>query len=196
MKSSKATVTVNVIIGKILSIIGYSFGIFGLIGIAVETTRSGDAFGIILALIFIAIGILLVLKGLKIKRRVKRFRRYVSLISIQNMVSLDSIADYTTKSVDFVRKDLQNMIDKKFFTNAIINEESNEIVIARVSPPTPISPVSPIYTHQTQIIIQSAPSSPPIAPVEERISICNGCGASNKIVEKIGVCDYCGSYIQ
>ena len=183
MNTSKAAVVVSAIFGKISSISGYVFGAFGFIGFIIESTEKRESSGFIIAFIFIALGILLILKGSKIKRRIKRFKRYVSLISTQQMTSLENIAASTSQSIDFVRNDLKKMIDKKFFANASINAATNEIVIGGMV----AQPISVATAQQKQATIQS----------DVEMFTCSGCGASGTKTRGVpGNCDYCGSLVK
>jgi hypothetical protein len=182
MSKNKVVVAANAVLGKIASLIGYVCIIIGVIGLSVELTADGmvDSFGIILAAIFLAVGIILIVRGSRIKNRIKRFRRYVSLISTQHMTSLDSLAATTSQSVDYVRKDLEKMIAKRFFANAAIDYIDNRIIIGGL--PMPV---------QAQQQWQPAEQAPAM-----EVYNCRGCGATG--TKQKGVvcnCDYCGSSI-
>lgn len=183
MNTSKAAVVASAILGKLLSIIGYCGALFFLIGIIVFLSDFDPA-PFIVCVIFMIGFILLIIKGSQIKRRIKRFKRYVSLISTQHMTSLDNIAASTSQSIDFVRNDLQKMIDKKFFANASINMSTNEIIIGGMMASAPVSASAP---QQAQTAIQS----------ETEMFTCSGCGASGtKAKGVLGSCDYCGSTVK
>lgn len=173
MNTSRAAIFISIVLGKISSIVGYMLAIIGVIGLAVELTEGSDTFGIVLSLIFLISGILAIVKGIQIKRRIRRFRRYVSLISTSNMVSLDNLAVATSQSVDFVRRDLQKMIDKKFFINASINLTQNEISIGQaITRPESVSSMTVSFT-------------------------CTGCGAvGSKPQTAVANCAYCGTLNQ
>ncbi|MDR2599022.1 MAG: hypothetical protein LBC73_01950 [Oscillospiraceae bacterium] len=169
MKTSKVKVVMSAFSGKISSIIGYTFGIFGFIGFLLELGQGADSVGLFIAFFFLAVGVSLIIKGIQIKRRIKRFKKYVFLISNQQINSIDSIATITKKPVDFVKKDLLTMINKRFFSNASISNKTNEIIIAGVMPQS---------TNQSGVEIYS----------------CSGCGAlGTKQIGIIKYCDYCGS---
>jgi len=188
MKASKAAVVVRGILGKIASIFGYFFlviTLFGFIDIA-EQLASGDTEEIVsnisFTLFFLAVGVLLVVTGSRIKRRNRRFRRYVSLISAQNLTSIDSIAAATSLSVSFVRQDIQKMIDKKFFANASIDLANNRIVICKS-----VEPGQTFVSVQGQGAIEG----------EFEVFNCTGCGAAGTSRKGVHVnCEYCGSVIK
>jgi len=172
MKTSKTAVVINAIQGKIISAVGYFLSIFmllGLIGYITDKSMENRGAGIIFAIIMFAVGILSILKGIQIKRRIKRFKIYVDLISMQYMTSIDNLAANTAKNVDFVKKDLRKMISKKFFAYAMIDNAKNEIVIRGLQKPP-----------QAQL----------------KSVACQLCGANNKIIiGQNNECDYCGSVL-
>ena len=180
MSTSKAAVVASSLMGKIASIVGYIFGIFSLMIIIVGITDldSPGAFGAVVFLLgVLAVSVFLIVRGIKIKRRIKRFKQYISLISGAGMTSVASIAGATTHSVDFVSNDLQRMIDKKFFANAAIDYQSGEILIGGRAPGT-------------------AAVAQQVVTAEYECVACSGCGANNSKQKGLSdTCDYCGSPI-
>lgn len=187
MNRSKTVLIINTILGKFLTVFGYFMGGFSLIIMCVGVTdlKSSGAFaGMVFLFIILGLSILAIIKGYQIKQMVKRFKTYVSLISIENITSLEDIASSTSQSVDFVKNDLQKMIDKKFFANAYIDKQSNEIIIgsSNSQPSVPISSESFHLNVVTEIETESVQ--------------CLGCGAMNlKQKGGSGNCDYCGSLL-
>ncbi|MEL7569673.1 MAG: hypothetical protein AAGU14_03835 [Eubacteriaceae bacterium] len=177
--TSKAKVTAVTLWGKLLSIIGYIIIIFYIIGFI--TTISDPNIDhdfivlFVLLIIFAGISLLFIIPGWKIKKRLKRFRTYVRIISTERITSIDLIALKLNQSIDFVRNDLQKMIDKKYFINAYIDKENNEIVIAGLSFDT---------SDEEQEI-----ENPEVVQ-------CKSCGAMNtKQMGSAAQCQYCGSSI-
>lgn len=179
MNKSKVAVTADAVFGKILSIVGYIFGSYMLLvlifGIIDEVSGTSDPIGwfnIFLIGVFLLVPpILALLKGIQIKKRQKRFKSYASLISTQQMTSIENLAASTGQSVDFVRNDLQKMIQKKFFANAMIDMAANEIVIGGKT---------------AKKIAQPA--------IEMELYVCPGCDApGEKPKGQSANCAYCGS---
>lgn len=186
MNTSKAAVVASAVLGKAASIIGYILGpitlpiiMFGLS----DMDSPGAVPAMTFLVILLALSVFSIIKGSQIKRRIRRFKRYVSLISAQHMTSLDAIAMSTSQSVDFVRADLQKMISKRFFANAAINTATGQIVIGGMPPAPP-----PTY----------APRPAQTAAQAEMVTYtCSGCGASGaKPKSAVVNCEYCGSLIQ
>ena len=182
MNTSKAAVAANAVLGKLLSIAGYVLGTFFLLPTVFGTFD--DAGIIIFALIVVALCVWAVIKGMQIKRRIRRFKRYVSLISTQQMTSIDNIAANTSQPVDFVKIDLQKMINKKFFVNASIDTAANEIIIGKKMASAPSSPSASVNVQNS-------------TQAEIEVFTCSGCGASGTKTKDVpGNCDYCGSVVK
>jgi len=183
--SSKATVIANKIVGKILSIIGYAVGsiflLIFIIGITDQTmTASEKTPALILCITFIITALLLIRKGANIKHTIHRFNKYVRLISEEHMNYIGKIAESTLQSVDFVKNDLQKLIDKKYFVNAYIDANLNEIIIGHR------------YDQSSQENIQSNLSSAEYESIR-----CSGCGAVTSVpIGTSAVCEYCGAQLK
>jgi len=172
MKTSKAAVVANSAFGKIVSIIGYIFGPLMLLVLLFGLPEEDTVGTAVICIILIAFSVLAIIKGVQIKRRVKRFKQYVSLISGQQMTSLENIAASTNQTVDFVGNDLKKMIKSRFFAQAKIDTAANEIVIGGTATRPKRS--------QTQTELEDY--------------ICSGCDAQgSKPKGSGGICDYCGS---
>jgi len=179
MKKTKVTIIANAIFGKILTITGYVFGVTFLLSFIITLTEGGDIaiIGVIVMLVFTALSVLLIIRGAQIKRRIKRYKKYIALISKQQMTSLENIAASTNKTVDFVNKDLQTMINKNFFADAHIDTDANEITISRRTADT--------YTQA------QGSSQTELVPY-----VCPGCDDSGiKPKGKSIICDFCGNTI-
>lgn len=112
----------------------------------------------------------------KNKKRIQRFNKYMSIISLENQTSLENISSFCSQSIDFVTNDLQTMINKKFFTNAYINKNTNKFVI-----------------KNKNIIVENN-TSKKAEKLEIRVVTCKNCGASNNITSTSTVeCEFCGS---
>lgn len=178
MASSKVALSLNILWAKILKILGYSLEIILLIGLIVYIS-SGMIDAAITCIVFMAIFSLLLITSAKINQRIIRFKKYTELISLENTTSLDLIALKTSQSIDFVKKDIQTMIDKKFFAKAYINKDTNEIIISKESK----------KESSTKTPVSNQSTIKAVTPVS-----CNCCGAMNEIVKgEITNCEYCGS---
>ena len=181
MNKSKIAIIANATMGKIASINGYFWGVLMLLvllfGSSDDLSKEETIGANIICIIIIAFCVFLIIKGIRIKKRIKRFKKYIALISAEQMTSLENIAANTNESVEFVKKDLQTMIKKKFFANATIDNVSNEIIIGDNSAENSL-----LYKADTQAELEAY--------------TCPGCDASgNKPKGKSITCEYCGSAV-
>lgn len=175
-QTSRSAITISRILGILSSIFGYSMAV--LFGLPLVFGEFKDAGSIVVVLIFLAIAALLIAHGIKTKKLIKRFKKYISIISVENQTSLEYIANTCLYSIDFVINDLQKMINKKFFTSAYIDKNTKEIVLQKKNSEVAKDAVKKDET------------------VEFIDVICKNCGASNSIPKgTIAECEFCGSVI-
>lgn len=178
-QTSRSAIVVHRIMGILASVVGYFVDF--IFGITLLFGKLKDAASIIVLLIFLVIGTLLIIYGIKTKRRIQRFKKYVSIMSLENETSLENIANSCSQSLDFVTKDLQTMINQKFFTNAYIDKNTNTIILERKNT---------AYTHDT---VKKADA---VKPNNSKAVTCKNCGASNNItIGTVAECEFCGSVI-
>lgn len=189
MNTSKTAIVASAIMGKLRSIVGYGLGTFTLVFLLMGLTMPKDG-GTIIVIVFLAIifvgCVFLVISGAKANKRIKRFKRYVSIISKERMNTLDGLASATSQSVDFVTNDLQTMIDKKFFANAHIDLRTREIIIGSEAASAAAS------TAASEPVKVQTDAKPETEHVK-----CPGCGAANTKTKGIAsTCEYCGTSIK
>jgi ABC-type spermidine/putrescine transport system permease subunit II len=170
----KVAIVSSAIKGKISSIMGYFWGVL-MAAVLFVPTESGplDLSVKIGILVILATCVYGVINGLRIKRRIFRFKNYAAFLSLQNITSIDALAAASGKTAAFVKKDLERMIRKRFFVNAVIDHAANELVIKG---------------------LDSFASG--ISPEQVKAATCKSCGASNRIIiGQVVKCPYCGSYM-
>ena len=177
----KTALTVSMIKAKILAIIGWFFGVIFLL--AVIATLPGVVEGdfklstTLVALVLLSPCIYAIVCSWKIKARIKRYKLYVTLISLHDMTSIAELAGHLHKTQEFVKKDLEVMISLRYFDNALYDPKNNEIVISDKS--------------YTEMLAQANKD----APMKE--VICENCGGSNRIiVRKVVKCKFCGTFLE
>ena len=164
-------------LGKICSILGYALGIpimlTTILGISMLLKGNSEEGLFAATLFFLVIDlacVVLIIIGLRIKRRIRRFKEYVHLISQEQITSLREIADATGRTFSFVESDLQSMIRHKFFPSARIDEITEEIIITR------------------------SLNGIDITGLDMETVFCMGCGAPVvKRRHSAAQCEYCGS---
>ena len=83
----------------------------------------------VLGSFFIA-SIILALRGRHLRKRVKRFKKYVSLLDNQNYCSIDELAISIDKNNKYVVKDLRNMSNLGMFKEAHIDDKQTYFMLS------------------------------------------------------------------
>ena len=176
----KTALTVSMIKGKILAIVGWFFGVPLLVVFIATLPGVKEDFDLGLTLFTLALlcpFIYAIVCSWKIKARIKRYKLYVTLISLHDMTSVAELAGHLHKTQEFVKKDLEVMISLRYFDNALLDPKNNEIVISNKS--------------YTEMLAQANKD----APMKE--VICENCGGSNRIiVRKVVKCKFCGTFLE
>ncbi len=182
---SKSKIMVAIIKGKIASIVGWPLAVFWVIGLIIylspsDMTSGDKASGLLISIIFELIGIALIVYGIKIKKKVKRFRRYIDIILNNNQIVVDNIASIVGKPINIVMTDLQKMIDKGYFKGAHIDKVSHEIVLDRRSENGVSNKVDDSVELSSVKVVE-----------------CKSCGAKNQVRNgSYGECEFCGSPLE
>lgn len=186
MNKSKTVIVLNEIIQKIQMIIGVCSVLFGIAGFCVANGKF-DSMDIFLIIFFVGVGLLLIYFSVKKKKLIKYFKTYVQKLSADPTGSISNLASAAGTSPDVVKKNLENMINKKFFANAYIDIERNCIVF-------PSSNNINVSANTTHSNVQQNTNQPEI----EYVTVtCKSCGGINKIIKgKVSECDFCGSPIR
>ena len=122
--------------GAIISMaLGYSVGIFTLAGV-ISFIALSVAVSRIFLVPLIIFGILTVggfclgTRGTKKIRLLNRYRSYVRQIDHRLSIPIQQLADRAHKSVSFVAKDLQNMINQRLFYEAHVDMQDNYFLLS------------------------------------------------------------------
>ena len=185
MNSSKTAILAAQLRQKIDSICGWGLAVLAVGGFGVFfTDKNGNRFDptyLVFGLVLAALAVLLILKARKTKTLVRSFKDYVQLLAGDPENSLENLASATNSSVDEVKKNLREMIKRKFFANASIDEKNNRLIIRRTN-------------DMQQIIANSEAAS---RPAQKTTAKCPGCGATMAVeVGKVVACDYCGTMLK
>lgn len=125
MNTAKESLLIHGFANLLLIICGGGFAAISFAPII----RGDEAEQIRVGLIFLAFATIVITIGVHGTLKIRRFTKYVDLIYVEKMISLEQIAASTNRSLKFIRKDLQDMIDWGCFNHAVINKETNEIII-------------------------------------------------------------------
>jgi len=197
MNTSKVVITAKGLFGKICSIIGWIWGVFWVIAIIVALAEGTylDSFvdviaTLIIAGIFVAPAVVLIMIGHRIKQRIRRFRSYVSVLASKDgSAHVEELALAVTRPPAFVAREVMSMVNQRYFANANFNHATGVVTINRQFDPNAYTqPVMGMPT--TGMHTPSAPSHPPI--IES--FTCTGCSAVGSRKKGFhGECDYCGT---
>ncbi|CEP84238.1 5-bromo-4-chloroindolyl phosphate hydrolysis family protein [Paraclostridium sordellii] len=94
--------------------------LFGIIG-------SNVLFVSALLLLVVSVGLLL--RGITLRKRVKRFKKYVRFIDDNNYFLINDLAKFAREKESFVVKDLSKMIDLGMFLEGHIDEEKTYFML-------------------------------------------------------------------
>lgn len=82
----------------------------------------------ILGLFFLA-SLSLTLRGVSLRKRVKRFKQYVKALNGRSYCSIEEIASFTRKKSKFIIKDLKKMITLGMFKEAYIDDKQTYLML-------------------------------------------------------------------
>ncbi len=81
------------------------------------------------SILFFVGSIGLLLKGISLRKRVKRFKKYVRFIDDNSYFLIDDLAKFAKEKKSFVLKDLRKMIDLGMFLEGHIDEEKTYFIL-------------------------------------------------------------------
>lgn len=85
------------------------------------------AFGVLLTFLLISLGLLL--RGINLRKRVKRFKKYVRFIEDNSYCLIKDLARFSKEKEDFVIKDLNKMIALGMFIEGHIDDEKTYFML-------------------------------------------------------------------
>lgn len=191
MNNSKVAVAVSKTVSIVQMLCGiaalFMFGICTIVYLTDKefASETGIAF-LIVCLAFDALGVWLITLSRKKTKLIKEFKKYVTAISHDPNGYIPDIAASLGTSEDVVKNNIELMIEKKFFSNAFIDKNSNCIVLANRQAVQAVS-TAPSYNAANTSAFEA-----------EMVTVkCSACGGINTIAKgQCGECDYCGSAIK
>lgn len=116
---------------KIKKLIGIGIlflGGFLFVSLEPQETFSDKNIG---CLLIVLVGILLYRSGSKAQKRMNRFRYYCTFLEEREYIHLYDMAQMTGRTMQFLQKDLWDMLDKKLFLQGRINEQGTCLFLTR-----------------------------------------------------------------
>ncbi|MCD7761694.1 MAG: hypothetical protein LUI14_00575 [Lachnospiraceae bacterium] len=192
MNKSKAKVVISSFIGIIQIVAGiwlaFGGGLCTLIAIS-----DFEEFGIAALMCFLIVafcGAFLARAGIRRRRLAKNFKLYVSVISGGNDY-IPTMAQSLAMSEDTLKKNLEQLISKKYFVDAYLDVMSNRIIVNGQNRDDD-QPASPNADAPRTASPHSASEEKEYVTVK-----CAGCGGINSVQKgHTAECEYCGSAIQ
>lgn len=149
-------------------------GLIAIIGVVNTGLTPFDVTMVTIFFVFMALGILQIVRGKKHKKIVTLFKEYAARLAADPNRSIHKLASATGAAAEKVKENILKMIHKGYFVNVYIDFERNCFVFSQESS----------SAQQTESSAESV-----------RVS-CPGCGAKNKIQKgTVGECEFCGSYL-
>lgn len=110
------------------------FGALGILGAALsEELLPQELYVVGFLAVILGLGLWMCFKGMRTNALCRRFKIYRRIIGDNTYCALKSLAEVTDRSVDFVRQDLQHMIDKRFFKEGYFNKEKTHLLTSHES---------------------------------------------------------------
>ncbi len=195
MNKSKVAIAVSKTVSFVQMLAGiaivFMFGLCTIVYLSDKEFSADTGVGfLIFCLVLDLLGVWLIVLSRKKIKLMKEFKKYVAVISNYPDGYIPSIAASLGTSENAVKKNLELMIKKRYFSNAFIDRSSNCFVIVTKQKTT----VSTAQQSQTN---NNSYASPSASQAIEMVTVkCKGCGGINTIQKgAVGECDYCGSPI-
>lgn len=168
----------------ILMVIGFIYFFMGMSGGMTTEGETVDTSIFFMALIiFGGLGIIFMLKAIKLGKPGKRYLLYKSIIASGQEANISSIAQMVSEEPEKVEREIQELIDEGYFTGVFIDFNTKEImsnqrqqmdqrIVINVVPPTALTEMKPkIKTIK-----------------------CPNCGGNNQVIDgQTCECEFCGA---
>ncbi len=188
MDKSKRTIVVSQIIEIIEITLGAVWAfLFISVALVSMTDDVVDGAGIIIFMWMLGfLGVWLVFMGIRRRRMRLEFKKYAAQLLDDPTGLIENIASAAGTPQNVVKKNLEFMIKKGFFTNAYIDKQNNRLVLASLS-----------QNNQANLMRRENINNPAFEKPSLVTCKCPNCGGVNVITQGIvSECDFCGSPIQ
>ena len=119
-----------IVFGSIgIGIYGISVLAFSVVKIFFSSLLIGGNILFVILFLFFLVSLGLLLKGINLRKRVKRFKKYVRVIDNNTYISIEELAKLAKEKERFLIKDLSKMIDLGMFLEGHIDEEKTYFML-------------------------------------------------------------------
>lgn len=163
---------------KIIGIVLLVFFALGIIGDVskIASGEGADASSILIGLMFGALGLWLLLSGIKNTKLVKRYNEYFDRLMRDPDHSVDKLVANVGKPADEVKKELTNMIELGLFPGCYVDAAENRLVL----PSTKAAAAAAQVAGVGRMVVRACP----------------GCGAKVSVpAGSVEECEFCGTKI-
>lgn len=141
------------------------------------------------ASILVILGAALIFLGFSIMRRMKRLQLYPRFLPIDRMISVSTLAGFTSKSVKVIRNDLNKAIARGYYLNMVYDPRLDAIGYKTEGMGFYVPPTESIREEP----VREKKEKEPPKRVQE-VVICTGCSAPNTITRGVASsCEFCGA---
>ncbi|MDF2512593.1 MAG: hypothetical protein K0S04_2459 [Herbinix sp.] len=153
-------------------------------------------------LIIFCLSLYTLISGIRSKILGGKFETYIELLNERETHSIDQLALMLNEPAPLVRKNLEKLIKKKLIAFAYIDDETNTISRRTSEPQRYVEHDATILKNAQHMVDEhqlfeenlTSVSKEPRKEKEQKVLICESCGAKNTIVVgDVTSCQYCGN---
>ena len=108
--------------GGIVAGLGGTVTLANVLAMAANEITAGGMFFALIGTAAAVLGLSLLVNGLRKKGRAGRFTEYLSALGERTMIKLEDLAASAGRSISYIRKDVQDMMDRRLFTQGHLSE--------------------------------------------------------------------------
>lgn len=127
----KAESVVTQILGYgALSSVGFAMTVTNLIHLIGNGSGFGAIFGLVFGAGILGAGLAVGVNGTRKMKRTKRFRLYRDVIGRKTVITFGELASAVGESVDFIKKDVHDMVIRKMFVQGHFDDEDTMLILS------------------------------------------------------------------
>ena len=108
--------------GGIMMGVGGTVAFGNILAMIANNVSAGGVFFAALGTAAVVFGLSLLVKGLQKKGRAGRFTEYLSALGEKTMIKLEDLASYAGRSMNYIRKDVTDMMNRRLFQQGHLSE--------------------------------------------------------------------------
>ena len=108
--------------GSIIAGVGGTVAVGNILAMIANDVSAGGMFFAALGTAAAIFGLSLLVNGLRKKGRAGRFTEYLSALGEKTMTKLEDLASYAGRSISYIRKDVQDMMNRRLFQQGHLSD--------------------------------------------------------------------------